>query len=92
MEHLWWITHFGHVALDMYMMLYFDDLSWFMLEMSLNDYMIKYMPWYPCIYILDLWFLLNIAWWTHDYVDEHLLYMMGLWWYECIMLKSYDDS
>ena len=62
-----------------------------MLEMSLNDDMYKYMPGNPYIYD-DLWFLLNIAWWTHDYVDEHLLYMYGLWWYECSILKSYDDS
>ena len=104
-----------------------------MLEMSLNDDMIIYMPWNLCLYVrsmifveynmmniwicwwtpgayiwfmiiwlsicheiyvymLDLWLLLNITWWTHDYVDEYLLYMYGLWWYECPMLKSYDDS
>ena len=62
-----------------------------MLEMSLNDDMMMYTSWNPCLYVRSI-FLLIIAWWTHDYVDEHLLYIFGLWWYECFMLKSYDDS
>ena len=68
-----------------------DYLSWFMLEMMLDDDMNVYVTWDSCIRIRSM-ILLILAWWTYDIVDEHLLYMMRLWWYEYVMLKSYVDS
>ena len=82
-------------------MLYFDDLSWSMIEMNLNDDMIKYMPWNPCIYVGSMIFveynMMNtwLCWWTPAvhvwFMMIWMSYVEIFWWFLMIM-KIYDDS
>ena len=48
MEHIWYRIHAGHVGVCMCKMLCVDDYWRFMLKMSLNDDIIKYMSWNLC--------------------------------------------
>ena len=95
----WWV--WWTCKIFMYMMLYFDDLSWFMLEMSLNDKMIKYIPWNPCIYVRSMIFvkysMMNtwLCWWTPTvhvwFMMIWMYYVEVLWWF-LKNVKIDDDS
>ena len=93
--------HAESVSLSMIMMLYFDDLSWFMLEMSLNDETIKYIPWYTRIYVRSIIFVESImmnTWLCSWKPAVHVWFMMiwmfhvEIFWWFLIFMKIYDDS
>ena len=101
MKYIWWWWVCWMCEICRYMMLYFDDLSWFILELSLNDDTYKYMSWYPGIYIRSIMFvdysMMNTwyCWWTPAvHVWFMMLWMFHveiIWWFLMIM-KLHDDS